>query len=150
MLRGVYPESHRRTQHNIRLISSYCDTVSLWEKIRMRALPEGVKEKAKEFNDVELIVMSPTLAAAAIAQSDIDYVAGVGPASVAATLTGLPSRAIGFRRTEYRTGFSQRCSTRRSRNSRARRSPSREESAAQTMWRYPSRWRSPAPTQKIS
>src|SRR5688572_13305234 len=32
--------------------------------------------------------MSPTLAAAAIAQSDIDYVAGVGPASVAATLTG--------------------------------------------------------------
>ena len=40
----------------------------------MRALPEGGKEKAKEFNDVELIVMSPTLAAAAIAQSDIDYV----------------------------------------------------------------------------
>ncbi|MGN6720025.1 MAG: hypothetical protein ACTHLX_21875, partial [Candidatus Binatia bacterium] len=33
--------------------------------------------------DVELIVMSPTLAAAAVAQGDIDYVAGVGPASVA-------------------------------------------------------------------
>jgi ABC-type nitrate/sulfonate/bicarbonate transport system substrate-binding protein len=46
--------------------------------------------------DVELIVMSPTLAAAAIAQGDIDYVAGVGPASIAATLTGLPSRAIWF------------------------------------------------------
>ena len=46
--------------------------------------------------DVELIVMSPTLAAAAVAQGDIDYVAGVGPASVAATLTGLPSRAIWF------------------------------------------------------
>src|ERR671918_677736 len=46
--------------------------------------------------DVELSVMSPTLAAAAIAQGDIDYVAGVGPASVAATLTGLPSRAIWF------------------------------------------------------
>jgi ABC-type nitrate/sulfonate/bicarbonate transport system substrate-binding protein len=46
--------------------------------------------------DVELIVMSPSLAAAAIAQGDIDYVAGVGPASVAATLTGLPSRAIWF------------------------------------------------------
>jgi ABC-type nitrate/sulfonate/bicarbonate transport system substrate-binding protein len=46
--------------------------------------------------DVELIVMSPTLAAAAIAQGDIDYVAGVGPASVAATLTGLPSCAIWF------------------------------------------------------
>lgn len=46
--------------------------------------------------DVELIDMSPTLAAAAVAQGDIDYVAGVGPASVAATLTGLPSRAIWF------------------------------------------------------
>ena len=46
--------------------------------------------------DVELIVMSPTLAAAALAQGDIDYVAGVGPASVAATLSGLPSRAIWF------------------------------------------------------
>ena len=31
-----------------------------------------------------------------MAQGDIDYVAGVGPASVAATLTGLPSRAIWF------------------------------------------------------
>src|SRR3990170_7183777 len=46
--------------------------------------------------DVELIVMNPSIAAAAIAQGDIDYVAGVGPASVAATLTGLPSRAIWF------------------------------------------------------
>jgi ABC-type nitrate/sulfonate/bicarbonate transport system substrate-binding protein len=46
--------------------------------------------------DVELIVMSPSLAAAALAQGDIDYVAGVGPASVAATLSGLPSRAIWF------------------------------------------------------
>jgi ABC-type nitrate/sulfonate/bicarbonate transport system substrate-binding protein len=46
--------------------------------------------------DVELIVMSPTLAAAALSQGDIDYVAGVGPASVGATLSGLPSRAIWF------------------------------------------------------
>lgn len=46
--------------------------------------------------DVELIVMSPSIAAAALAQGDIDYVAGVGPASVAATLAGLPSRAIWF------------------------------------------------------
>ena len=37
--------------------------------------------------DVEIIVMSPPLGAAAMAQGDIDYVAGVGPASVAATLT---------------------------------------------------------------
>ncbi|MBI2365555.1 MAG: ABC transporter substrate-binding protein [Deltaproteobacteria bacterium] len=46
--------------------------------------------------DVELIVMNPSLAAAAVAQGDIDYVAGVGPASVAATLSGLQSRAIWF------------------------------------------------------
>jgi len=46
--------------------------------------------------DVELIVMSPTIAAAAVNQGDIDYVAGVGPASVAATLSGLASRAIWF------------------------------------------------------
>ena len=44
----------------------------------------------------EIIVMSPPIAAAALAQGDIDYVAGVGPASVAATLSGLPSRAIWF------------------------------------------------------
>ena len=64
------------------------------------ALPLLAAKDWRVFNanglDVELIVMSPTLAAAAIAQGDIDYVAGVGPASVAATLTGLPSRAIWF------------------------------------------------------
>ena len=46
--------------------------------------------------DVELIVMSPPIAAAALAHGDIDYVAGVGPASVAATVSGLQSRAIWF------------------------------------------------------
>jgi ABC-type nitrate/sulfonate/bicarbonate transport system substrate-binding protein len=46
--------------------------------------------------DVEIIVMAPSIAAAALAQGDVDYVAGVGPASVAATLSGLPSRAIWF------------------------------------------------------
>jgi ABC-type nitrate/sulfonate/bicarbonate transport system substrate-binding protein len=46
--------------------------------------------------DVEIIVMAPSIAAAALAQGDIDYVAGVGPASVSATLSGLPSRAIWF------------------------------------------------------
>jgi ABC-type nitrate/sulfonate/bicarbonate transport system substrate-binding protein len=46
--------------------------------------------------DVEIVVMSLPLGAAAMNQGDINYVAGVGPASVAATLTGLPSRAIWF------------------------------------------------------
>ncbi len=46
--------------------------------------------------DVELIVIGASLAPAALAQGDIGYIAGVGPASVSATLTGLPSRAIWF------------------------------------------------------
>ena len=46
--------------------------------------------------DVEIIVMRSSIAAIALARGDIDYVAGVGPASVSATLSGLPSRAIWF------------------------------------------------------
>src|SRR5215813_13205996 len=45
---------------------------------------------------VELIVMAASLAPAALSSGDIDYIAGVGPASVSATLTGLPARAIWF------------------------------------------------------
>src|SRR3989442_695251 len=43
--------------------------------------------------DVELIVIAASLAPAALSQGDIDYIAGVGPASVSATLSGLASRA---------------------------------------------------------
>ena len=46
--------------------------------------------------DVELIVMAASLAPAALTQGDIDYIAGVGPASVSATLSGLSARAIWF------------------------------------------------------
>jgi NitT/TauT family transport system substrate-binding protein len=46
--------------------------------------------------DVELIVIAASLAPAALSQGDIDYIAGVGPASVSATLSGLASRAIWF------------------------------------------------------
>jgi ABC-type nitrate/sulfonate/bicarbonate transport system substrate-binding protein len=46
--------------------------------------------------DVELIVIAASLAPAALAGGDIDYIAGVGPASVSATLSGLPARAIWF------------------------------------------------------
>jgi ABC-type nitrate/sulfonate/bicarbonate transport system substrate-binding protein len=46
--------------------------------------------------DVEIIIMAASLAPAALSQGDIDYIAGVGPASVSATLSGLPSRAIWF------------------------------------------------------
>jgi NitT/TauT family transport system substrate-binding protein len=46
--------------------------------------------------DVEIIVMRSSIAAPALVRGDIDFVAGVGPASVSATLSGIPSRAIWF------------------------------------------------------
>ena len=61
--------------------------------------------------DVEIIVMSPPLGAAAMAQGDIDYVAGVGPASVAATLRGYRRGRSGFRPIGSPTGFRPRRST---------------------------------------
>jgi NitT/TauT family transport system substrate-binding protein len=46
--------------------------------------------------DVESIQMRSQAANAALASGDIHYVAGVGPNSVAATLRGLPSKAVWF------------------------------------------------------
>lgn len=41
-------------------------------------------------------MMNPAISNPAIAAGEIDYVAGVGPGSVAATLAGLPLRAVWF------------------------------------------------------
>ena len=46
--------------------------------------------------DAELILMNSALVPPSLVQGDIDYQAGVGPASVNATLTGFPTRAIWF------------------------------------------------------
>ena len=46
--------------------------------------------------DVEIILMNSALVPPALIQGDIDYQAGVGPASVNATLSGFPTRAIWF------------------------------------------------------
>jgi ABC-type nitrate/sulfonate/bicarbonate transport system substrate-binding protein len=46
--------------------------------------------------DMELILMQSALVPAALTQGDIDYQAGVGPASVNATLAGFATRAIWF------------------------------------------------------
>lgn len=46
--------------------------------------------------DMELILMQSSIVPAALSQGDIDYQAGVGPASVNATLSGFPTRAIWF------------------------------------------------------
>ncbi|MGH7930575.1 MAG: hypothetical protein ACREQV_22625, partial [Candidatus Binatia bacterium] len=44
--------------------------------------------------DAEIIIMASAVAAPALLRGDVDYVGGVGPASVSASLSGLPSRAI--------------------------------------------------------
>jgi ABC-type nitrate/sulfonate/bicarbonate transport system substrate-binding protein len=44
--------------------------------------------------DMEVILMQSALVPAALTQGDIDYQAGVGPASVNATLSGFSTRAI--------------------------------------------------------
>lgn len=44
----------------------------------------------------EIIMMNPAISNPAIAAGEIDYVAGVGPGSMAATLAGLPLRAVWF------------------------------------------------------
>lgn len=46
--------------------------------------------------DMEIILMASSVVPAALMQGDIDYQAGVGPASVNATLSGVPTRAIWF------------------------------------------------------
>ena len=46
--------------------------------------------------DVEIIIMSTTVAMAALANGDVGYHAGTGPGNVSATLSGLASRCIWF------------------------------------------------------
>ena len=46
--------------------------------------------------DVDIIQMRPQVANAAMVAGEVHYFAGVGPNSVAATLRGLPSRAVWF------------------------------------------------------
>jgi NitT/TauT family transport system substrate-binding protein len=46
--------------------------------------------------NVEIVLMRPQAANAAMVSGDIHYFGGVGPNSVAATLRGLPSRAVWF------------------------------------------------------
>ena len=80
------------------------------------------------------IVMSPPIGAAAMAQGDIDYVAGVGPASVAAHPHRFAvARDLVFLGSDLLLDPSARRSTRRCRISKAKRSPSPAVSAAPTM-----------------
>jgi NitT/TauT family transport system substrate-binding protein len=45
---------------------------------------------------VEIVLMNPAISNPAIAAGEVNYIAGVGPGSVAATLSGLPLRAVWF------------------------------------------------------
>src|SRR3972149_1325949 len=46
--------------------------------------------------EAEIIMIAPSVSAPALIGGEIDYVAGVGPGSVSATLGGLPMRAVWF------------------------------------------------------
>src|ERR671914_1804544 len=68
--------------------------------LSVTALPLVVAREWNFFREqvlhAEIIMMNPAISIPAIAAGEIDYVAGVGPGSVAATLAGLPLRAVWF------------------------------------------------------
>ena len=68
--------------------------------LSVTALPLVAAREWKFFDagglQVEIILMNPSISAPALMAGEIDYVAGVGPGSVAATLSGLPMRAVWF------------------------------------------------------
>ena len=68
------------------------------ESIAVLPLFAAVKWKTFEDNDlqVEIIQARSQVANAALASGEIGYFAGVGPASISATLRGLQSRAVWF------------------------------------------------------
>jgi ABC-type nitrate/sulfonate/bicarbonate transport system substrate-binding protein len=68
------------------------------ESIAVLPLFAAVKWKAFEENDLlaEIIQARSQVANAALASGEIGYFAGVGPASISATLRGLQSRAVWF------------------------------------------------------
>lgn len=68
--------------------------------LSVTALPLIAAKEWKLFEeqgfDPEIILISPAISAPALISREIDYVAGVGPGSVSATLGGLPLRAVWF------------------------------------------------------
>ncbi len=68
--------------------------------LSLTALPLVVAREWGLFREqglqVEIVLMNPAISNPAIAAGEIQYIAGVGPGSVAATLSGLPLRAIWF------------------------------------------------------
>jgi ABC-type nitrate/sulfonate/bicarbonate transport system substrate-binding protein len=68
------------------------------ESIAVLPLFAALKWKAFEPNDLqaEIIQARSQVANAVLASGEVSYFAGVGPASISATLRGLPSRAIWF------------------------------------------------------
>lgn len=68
------------------------------ESIAVLPLFAALKWKAFEPNDLqaEIIQARSQVANAVLASGEVGYFAGVGPASISATLRGLPSRAIWF------------------------------------------------------
>jgi len=85
------PVSAQRAKEKIRIANA---------SLSVTALPLIA---AKEWNlfeeqgfDPEIILISPAISAPALISGEIDFVAGVGPGSVSASLGGLPLRAVWF------------------------------------------------------
>jgi len=84
--------THAQERHSKSRISNAGFTIT--------ALPLLAAKEWGIFNannlDMEVILMQSALVPAALTQGDIDYQAGVGPASVNATMSGFATRAIWF------------------------------------------------------
>ena len=87
----VGPASAQPAKQKIRIANA---------SLSVTALPLIAAKEWKLFEeqgfDPEIILISPAISAPALISEEIDYVAGVGPGSVSASLGGLPLRAVWF------------------------------------------------------
>ena len=94
LLASFYLESSLHAQEKFKKIRFTYPTESI------AVLPLFAAHRWKTFEDndlqVEIIQARSQVANAALASGEIGYFAGVGPASVSATLSGLQSRAVWF------------------------------------------------------
>ena len=84
---GINPRTPWQDAHLQRRLNHHCATA---------ARRQGVADFDANNLDMEIILMQSALVPPALTQGDIDYQAGVGPASVNATMTGFATRAIWF------------------------------------------------------
>ncbi len=91
LIAAIGPVSAQPAREKIRIANA---------SLSVTALPLIAAKEWKLFEeqgfDPEIILISPAISAPALISGEIDFVAGVGPGSVSATLGGLPLRAVWF------------------------------------------------------